>query len=247
MPLTVLTKADFEPRPAAEAGKRFAGKAALTSEAFDRLSTAARQNAFRIAKVNNARLIQRARDIVHRAIRDGTEFRTVRQQLIELFDTEGLARPALSRLRFTFQQNAMQAYNEGRREMLDEPDIMHAFPYRQYLTVGNGVAGVNGVRPEHAALHGLIFKADDAFWNAHTPPWDWGCRCTFRALTAGQVQRMGEKVRNLGYIRKRIRVPGKKGRGIEANAQFVRGEFDLSAIDKELRKALEGMLNESTG
>ena len=242
MPLNVLTKADFEPRPATEAGRRFAKKAALTSDVFDRLSNEAKQHAFRIAKVNNARLIQRARDIVHRAIRDGASFRDVRRQLVELFDTEGLARPALSRLRFTFQQNAMQAYNDARRDTLDEAGIIKAFPYRQYLTVGNGRPGVNNVRPSHAALHGLIFKADDPFWDAHTPPWDYGCRCTFRALTTGQVRRMGKKVRGIGYIRKRIRVAGQKRRGIEANPKFVRGEFNLSAIDKELREALEGML-----
>ncbi|MCH7995014.1 MAG: hypothetical protein IIB57_11305, partial [Planctomycetes bacterium] len=63
------------------------------------------------------------------------------------------------------------------------------FPFRQYLTVGNGTAGINSVRPEHAMLHGLVFRVDDEFWEYHEPPWEEGCRCFTRGLTEGQVRR----------------------------------------------------------
>lgn len=33
------------------------------------------------------------------------------------------------------------------------------------------------VRPEHKALDGTIRPFNDPFWNDHTPPLDWGCRC----------------------------------------------------------------------
>lgn len=33
------------------------------------------------------------------------------------------------------------------------------------------------VRPEHKILDGTIRPIDDPFWNTHTPPLDWGCRC----------------------------------------------------------------------
>jgi hypothetical protein len=104
------------------------------------------------------------------------------------------------------------------------------------------VAGINGVRPTHAALHGKIFAWDDPFWDWHTPPWEWGCRCTFIALTPGQVKALGVRVIDLDYVRERIKVPGTKERGIEANPAFVRGKFDLRSIDEELRKVVEGMI-----
>ena len=247
MPLSVITKADFRPKTAAAAAKAFAKKAALSSEAFDKLSNEAKRHAFRIAGVHKAGLIQRARDVVHGAIRDGTGYDRVQRELLKLFDTEGVPPPALHRLRLVFQQNSLQAYHDARREALDEPEMAAMFPYRQYLTVGNGTPGVRGVRPTHAALHNLVFKWDDPFWDNHTPPWEYGCRCFFRGLTVRQVQRMRVRITGGDYVRKRIKVPGQKKRGIKPDPRFQRGkedEFDLSKIDAELRKAVESMIGD---
>ncbi len=110
--------------------------------------------------------------------------------------------------------------------------------------MGNGTPGVNGVRATHAALHGLVFRADDPFWDRHDPPWEWGCRCFKRPLTPGQVKRMRVKVRDEAYVRTRIRVPGRGARGIAPNPDFGFDEtqFDLSKLDAELRKVVEEML-----
>ena len=242
MTLSLLTESDFQPRSADDAAAHFGRKVPLTSEVFDRLSREAKSRAFRIAGVHKANLIQLARDIVKRAIRDGTPYPEVRSKLLALFDTKGVPRPALPRLRLMFQQNAHQAYNDERRAALDDDNLSAAFGFRQYLSIGNGTAGVRNVRPSHAALHGLVFAWDDPFWNDHTPPWEFGCRCFFRPLTRKQVARMGVKVRNVGFVRKRIRVAGQKNRGIAASDNFARGGFDLSKIDAELRRALEEMI-----
>jgi len=241
MPLSVITKSDFTPRTADQAAGAFARKAALTSEAFDKLSVEARQQAFRIAGVHKVRLVQRARDLVHRAIRDGWGMDRVQRELLKLFDTEGVPPPALSRLRFVFQENAQQAYNDARRETLDEPEMARMFPYRQYMTVGNGTPGVRGVRPTHAALHKLVFKWDDPFWNYY-PERGVGCRCFFHGLTRKQVRRMGVKITGGDYVRKRIRVRGQKGRGIKPDPRFKRGAFDVKGVDAELQKVLKEMV-----
>jgi len=242
MPLSVLTKTDFEPKSFAEAWRHFARKAPLTSDAFEKLSVEAKAHAFRVATVHKAKLIQAVRDKVLKAIDAGTSWSEVQRAILAEFDTEGVAKPRLHRLRSMFLMNTQQAYNDARRETLDEPDISEAFPFRQYLTVGNGTAGINGVRATHAALHEKIFAWDDPFWDAHTPPWEWGCRCTFVALTAGQVRALGVKVIDLDYVRRRIAVPGTERKGIPENPGFARGTFDLSSIDEELREAVEGMM-----
>jgi SPP1 gp7 family putative phage head morphogenesis protein len=38
-------------------------------------------------------------------------------------------------------------------------------------------AGDSDVRTEHAALEGLVLPINDPFWNSHTPPLGFGCRC----------------------------------------------------------------------
>lgn len=242
MTVSILAKTDFAPRSANDAARHFAKKAALTDEVFESLSSQARQFAFRVATVHKARLIQDVRDKVLKAIDKGTSWSQVQRELLVAFDTESIPRPALHRLRTMFITNTQQAYNDARRDVLDDPEISEAFPFRQYLTVGNGVAGVNNVRAEHAALHGKVFAWDDPFWDEHTPPWGFNCRCTFVALTAGQVAAMGVRVVDLSYVRKRIPVPGTDKRGIAAVPEFARGTFDLSSIDAELRRAVERMI-----
>ena len=250
MAINVLTEHDFKPRRAEEAARLLRKKVALTSEQFDRLSAEQKANAFRIAKVNNARLVQRARDIVVRHVREGTPWPDVRRQLMALFGTEGLPRPAISRIRLIFHQNTMQAYSAARRQTLDSPEIARAFPYRRYMTVGNGTPGVRNVRPEHAVLHGKVFAWDDPFWDRFTPPWDYGCRCTFVALTAGQVK--GRRVTVWTYSGGAIRpapakkqlTKGRRGKAVKLAPKpgFGSGKIenvDLSGLDEDLREAIE--------
>lgn len=49
----------------------------------------------------------------------------------------------------------------------------HLFPNLVYRTVGD-----SRVRPEHAALNGVIKPIDDPFWRTYYPPNGWRCRCT---------------------------------------------------------------------
>lgn len=243
MPISELNQTDFTPLPAEEAAKRFGQKAALTTEAFERLSREAKQHAFRVSVVSNARLIQQIRTKIEKDIRDGTAWPEVRKQLLELFRASGTKPPTLSRLRLMFQQNSAQAYNDARRDFLDQPHIAESFPFRQYLTVGNGTPGVSGVRPEHAALHGQVFRWDDPFWDDHTPPWGWGCRCYIRPLSADTIQRERLTVINQNFARTKLVVPGTRRRGVEPDPNFIRGRFDLAGIEGELADAVAEMLS----
>lgn len=248
MPIGAVAEYDFTPRSNAEAERHFAKKVPLTSEMFERLTTTQRSRAFRIAGVNNARLVQAARDKLEAAVRDGTSFRDFGLELKKLFAGEGIPAPALSRLRLAFQQNTMAAYSDARREVLDDPEIAGAFAYRRYLTVGNGTAGVRNVRPEHAALHGKIFAWNDPLWSIFTPPWEFGCRCTFIALTAGQVRRRRALVWTYRGGRVRPATPKAKGKGfaLKPNPRYSRSieDLDLSGLDDDLRKIVEEYLTQ---
>ena len=47
------------------------------------------------------------------------------------------------------------------------------YPNLVYRTVGD-----SHVRPEHAALNGVVKPIDDPFWKTYYPPNGWRCRCT---------------------------------------------------------------------
>lgn len=232
MPVNVLTRVDFSPRPASEARERFARKAALPSDVFEGLSNAARKRAFRIAGVHNVRLVQQARDVIAKAIEEGEDWATTRRNLLARFRAAKVDAPSVARLVQMFRQNALQAYHEARREVLDDPEMREQFPYWRYLTVGNGTPGVNGVRRDHAVLHGLVFRADSAFWRSHYPPWDWGCRCYVVPLTRGQVAAMETPVRSLTYVRREL--------GVAASSYSADAVSDRN-IDDELMAALDAV------
>ena len=227
-----LTTKDFTPRPPEEARKKFQEKAALTSEVFERLSAQAKQRAFRIAGVHKARLITAVKRRIDAAMKRGKTWAEARKELVTLFDAAGVPKPTLAHLRQNFVTNTQQAYNDARREVLEEE--RETFPYWQYLTVGNGTAGYKGVRAEHAALHKLVFRADDPFWDRHYPPWGFHCRCTVIALTPGQVAALKVSVRDLRYVRKKLR--------IGPDESFIRGRLDLRGIEKELQEAVREMI-----
>lgn len=251
MSIALLTKSDFSPFTVEEARSVFASRAALSEAEFNKLTRENKQRAFKLVTVQRARLVQRAKTIIEKAIAEGTDFAEVRRELLAIFDTAGLPRPAESRVRAMFRYNTLHSYNVARQQTLNDPEITAAFPYRQYLTVGNGTPGVNGVRATHAALHGKVFRWDDPFWDHYTPPWEYGCRCTFVALTAGQVRRMGIEVADLDYVRRKIPVPGESKPGIAPHPDFDfprdafdAVQFDLERLDEELRVAVERTLAE---
>jgi len=233
MPLNAITETDFRARTFTEAEKAFARKAALTHDQFDRLAKEQKRKAFRIATVNNARLIQFVKDKLTRAIATGGSFRDWRAEVLALFEGEGIPAPALHRLKLAFRQNTLQSYSDARAETLNDPAMAEAFPYWMYKTVGNGVPGYKRVRREHAVLHGLVFRWNDPFWLRHRPPWGYGCRCAFIPLTASQVARRGLKVRGVGYVRKRLKVKPHPDFGVGLTK-----EFDLSGLTDALQKAV---------
>ena len=51
------------------------------------------------------------------------------------------------------------------------------FPFLKYDTVGDAV-----VRPDHAALDGVIKAVNDVFWDSYYPPNGWNCRCDVQRL-----------------------------------------------------------------
>ena len=246
MTIATLGKMDFRPLTHDAAADLFSRKTTVTPDQFSELSKVNRARAFTVANVHRARTLQAARDVVHKAIAKGTPVRNVIKDLEALLGKEGIPKIARARLRSMFRQNAFTAYSVARRRTLEDPDVVKAFGYWQYLTVGNGNRGVNNVRDRHAELHGKVFARDDPFWNHFYPPWEWGCRCFVRALTGGQVKRgkmvvwtyRGGSVRPVSAKRKSLRIKPHPTFDFPRDVEDPE-EFDLSRLDAELRRVVE--------
>jgi len=90
------------------------------------------------------------------------------------------------RLKLIFDVNTRQAYAAGQWQNIEDAKATH--PYIRYITKGD-----DRVRDEHAAWDGVTLPVDDPFWNTHTPPCGYRCRCRITTMTqAAYDKRKGE-------------------------------------------------------
>ncbi|MDR1276177.1 MAG: minor capsid protein [Candidatus Accumulibacter sp.] len=108
------------------------------------------------------------------------------------------------RLKLIYQQNLQTAFMAGRWRGMKDAVATH--PYWRYVAVLD-----NRTRPSHRAMHGRLFRYDDAAWSIAYPPNGWRCRCRAQPLTAATLRREGYTVQTGdGYIRQ-VDVPQKDG------------------------------------
>lgn len=152
-------------------------KKPVASEIFYGMLPELRARAFTIGGVACAGTLQRCRDAIA-GIASGDTWEEAKKSLVQELDPwlgDGSAARAETLLRtHGFQMFAAASHQTA---MADD-DTTHF----QYLTMED-----DRVRDSHAALDGIILPKDDEFWDDHTPPWEWGCRCLKRAMNVDQV------------------------------------------------------------
>ncbi len=122
------------------------------------------QNVYQFAAAKN---YHELRDLTD-AIRDGDKIRSFdefREQALPI-----IGKYNRNWLRTEYNQ-AIAAAQSGARwnEFARNKQTM---PYLQYQAVMD-----ENTRADHAALHGIIKRIDDTFWDKYMPPNGWGCRC----------------------------------------------------------------------
>ena len=233
MPVEVLSQEDFEPVGMNQAAQTLGRKAALTAEQFARLADEHKRRAFTLAKVNNAKVIQQARDTIARAMKAGTSYRDVRLELLRVFKEAGIDSPPLHRLRFAYQQQVTSTMAQAQTKYLRQDHVKRAFPYWQYKTVDSP-----GHRPTHEALKDLVFPVDDPFWLYHNPPWEPGCKCDKVPRSAEWVKEHGVKVSGLSQVRETLGVPPGSP---DWRLGDPEAKLDLSGLDDDLKAALKAV------
>ena len=95
------------------------------------------------------------------------------------------------RLDTIFRTNMSVLYSAGRwAEQMENVDDR---PYWMYTGIND-----SHTRKSHLALHGLVLRYDDPFWQAFYPPNGCRCRCGVIALSAADVRARGLKVSGSG-------------------------------------------------
>jgi SPP1 gp7 family putative phage head morphogenesis protein len=184
----VADRAPATPARFKEASDWFRTRLPVTRDQWDGMRVAARSQAFTIAGTQQLDVVQAVMDSLQSAIDKGTPIdkwrADVRESLAKKFGAAADIKP--STLDTAFINANQHAYNAGRFEQMNSPDVAKALPMRRYDSVLDG-------RTSDACktCAGTILPHDHPWWQTHWPPLHHRCRSTVRALTERMANRKG--------------------------------------------------------
>lgn len=165
--------------------KAFWGPGTPFSEAIDYFNA----KAFTISGVTHADLLSAIKQELVSAMETGALLDDFRKSVDTLFARYGFDPLHPFRIETIFRTNVQVAYQGGRYRQMIEPAVAAALPYWRYVAVMDG-----STRPEHAALHGKIYRFDHEFWKTWYPPNGFRCRCTVSAVSSRTIDKNGWEV-----------------------------------------------------
>ena len=193
-------------------------KAAVSPGDFGRLPAELRVKSFTTAAAEDVQTLRRILDALE-SLPSGADWNAKRREIAGMIgggkDADPQTRRHMqARARLIVQTAGRQAYAAARwAEMRAMTDV---FPYWRYVADGD-----ERTRPSHAALDGKVVRHDDPFWQAHFPPWDFGCRCTAVPMTEAEAKAAG--------IADASRIPGAAPDGYRFNPSDLNRDPDEMA------------------
>ncbi len=168
-------KTDWRKVTPKKAVEYFAKKTAVPASRLAALTENSRAVAFTIAREENQRVLDTARDTIADALAKGISEGEAIRRMREGFKSQGLTAPSTSHLRTVFRQNTSTAYAAGRFAAQTSPGVSRFLPHLLYIPRRDA-------RPSHAALKGVCLPTSSSLWRTLAPPIDWGCRCRTRSV-----------------------------------------------------------------
>jgi hypothetical protein len=219
-----------------------------------------RASAFFSARVAEARVLDQLREISDEYSSGKLDLATARKELKNFLYGEGY-RPddvseggkagksiknlaSTARLDLILTQNARMAAAVGQREVSFDPDILERFPYFRYLPS----TAVNK-RDDHKQFYNLVLPKTHPFWDTHTPPLEFNCKCGIEDATKEEAENIGISSASAGETEEgpwKITTPsgrtltaGPSGSGYEFNVRQAFEICDMSRIKNiPMRKAV---------
>jgi len=181
-----------------EAAALFRKRLPIDRETYGRMIADLKRRYFAIAGIEEGELLKQAQAALIEAIDTGgtpdTFATALRDRAVkytgEVFGAD-LAGQEVGdyHLRTIFRTNANSAYNEGRREIFEDPDVADEIVAYMYNAIDDDRA-----RPAHAAMDGKIFRKNDPIWAEWWPPNGYNCRCTVDPITRGEAARIAPEM-----------------------------------------------------
>lgn len=170
----------YDPVPNDVAAKIIRDKSPVSKKVWKLLLPELRARAFLVSGIEDAITLQNIRDIIAE-LPEGASWEECKAKILAEMSPWLNGKSAEKRAALLLRHHGFAAYAAADYRV--KMEVVDSLPYWQYLSMAD-----EKVRDSHAALHGLVLRYDDPFWQDHYPPWDWNCRCMVAALTAEEEQ-----------------------------------------------------------
>lgn len=169
-----------------EAVAYFRSRVPRREQDVDRLTEENQDTAFTVAGVAQLDLVTQVWAAIDKAIAQGTSFDDFKRTAAkDLADAWGGEKPY--RVETIFRTNVQTAYNAGRWEQMQDPDVIEIRPFSRYLAILDTRTTRLICRP----IADTILPQDDPWWRTHWPPLHFSCRSTVLPLTRDQANEIG--------------------------------------------------------
>jgi hypothetical protein len=219
-----LTEGAFSSLPYADAVRLFQERQVLPRPAFDALEAGAKRQAFTVARMASAEMLNVTKAELARVLnlsrqrpelgadgvarRPGVNLQDFRKFAKERLESAGWTPANKSHVETIYRTNVVSAYSSGRFVEMRKPSVLVALPYWQIRGVNDSRA-----RPTHKAAFGIVLPASDPFWLHAYPPFDYNCLLPGTAVRGNFTAASRAK-----YSGKAIELTTAKGRRLSVTA-----------------------------
>lgn len=222
--------------PFDEAIAYLSGKTNLDTDGYAESQGIVQDVAFTVAKAKGD-LLKDLRKAVEKAITTGQsidQFRTAFDRIADRYSPDWMGNGDRAwRSQLIYETNLRSAYAAGRYSQMTQPEVLKQRPYWQWRHGGS-----KDPRPEHIALDGKVFDADQLFFQVGGfPPCGYSCKCRVFSMSDRDLSKRGLSISK----------PPEVDRIVDQGWGFVPGATDRTEILKSLPTDLQKLVKTEAG
>lgn len=176
----------FKKLPFQEASDFLREKVNLQTQTWRDIQRDMHSRAFVVAGAMKISLLEDMHQAVQKGIDDGTTLQEFRKDFDGIVKKNGWSfnQDPGWRAAVIYNTNLRTAFAAGSEAQMQRTRARR--PFARYI------AGLSAEpRAEHLAWQGTILPLDDPWWQTHTPPNDWGCKCKKVSVSPRELERNG--------------------------------------------------------
>ncbi len=147
----------------------------VTKARFAKLTQAARNRSWTMARLTDLTIMRDMRDAVGVAVNEGKSFADFMASIREIMVQRGWRGPSPHHAELVFNMNMGAAFTAGRYDQAREAGVDRW----RYLKSTSRVP-----RPEHKPFYNKVYKLGEG----RHPPLDYGCNCEWETVLPGEVE-----------------------------------------------------------